>query len=54
MYPLAIPMSFRWIIIGAVGVNSVMTYMFEKIIVWYLSLWWKGIQETKKEKEFNE
>ena len=34
--------------------NSVITYMFEKIIVWHLSLWWKGIQEAKKEKEFNE
>lgn len=54
MYPSPIPMSFRWDIIAVAAVNAVCTYFYEKIIVWYVSLWWKTRQDRKKEQEFKE
>jgi hypothetical protein len=47
-------MHYRYIIIATVVVNSFLTFFYEKIVIWYLSLWWKGVQDRKKEREFHE
>jgi hypothetical protein len=54
VYPSPVPMPFRWDIIAVVAVNSVLTYMYEKIVVWYVSLCWKNRNDKKKEREFKE
>jgi cation-transporting ATPase 13A3/4/5 len=36
-----IPMSFRWIMVGMTVINSICTYLYEKIAVWYIALYWK-------------
>ena len=48
------PMTFRWLIIATASVNAIFTYFYEKIFVWYVSLWWKNRSDKVKEREFKE
>lgn len=39
---------YRLIILVAVTVNAIMSYLFERIVVWYVSQWWKLRKDRKK------
>lgn len=43
-------MTFRLYLLVIVVVNSLITYLFEKIAVWYISVWWRARKETKAAK----
>jgi hypothetical protein len=34
-----VPLSYRGLIIGVVVITSLATYFYEKIIIWYLTIW---------------
>lgn len=40
-------MTFRLYLLIIVVVNSIVTYLFEKIAVWYISVWWRARKERK-------
>jgi uncharacterized protein (UPF0333 family) len=42
-----ITMEFRLTILIVVVVNSIITYGYERIIVWYVSIWWKNRTDSK-------
>lgn len=44
-------MEWRFIIVIIIIVNSIVTYLFEKIVVWYISLWWKHRKDKIKEEK---
>ena len=43
-----IPLEFRWIMFGVIVVNSFLTYFYEKVVIWYLTLWQKNRSDRKK------
>lgn len=55
-----ISMEFRLSLIVVAFINSLCTYFYEKIAIWYISLWWKNKKEKKRleiqkqEMEFNQ
>jgi hypothetical protein len=42
-----ITMEFRLSALIIVVVNSIITYGYERIIVWYVSIWWKNRTDRK-------
>jgi len=46
-----IPMSFRGYMAATIVVNSILTYFYEKVIIWHLTIWWKGKADKKKARE---
>lgn len=54
----SLPDWFRYHIMIIVAVNSLLTYLFEKIAVWHISQWWKArkdkIYDNEKQKELEE
>jgi len=47
-------MNFRYIILAVAFVNALITYFFEKIVIWYLTVWHNRVEDMQKEKEFAE
>jgi len=47
-YP--IPLEFRYTILIVAGVNAVVTYLYEKIFIWYLTLAYNKMQDGKRAK----
>jgi magnesium-transporting ATPase (P-type) len=43
-----VTMTFRLYIILVIVINSILTYFFEKIVIWYVSLWWKARKDRIK------
>lgn len=43
---------FRLSLICIAFVNGVLTFFFEKIAVWYISIWWKNKKERRREREY--
>jgi hypothetical protein len=44
-----ISITFRLSMVAIIFLNSTVSYLFEKIIIWYLTLWWKKRLERKKQ-----
>jgi hypothetical protein len=42
-----ITMEFRLVVLITVVVNSIITYGYERIVVWYVSIWWKNRTDRK-------
>lgn len=42
-----ISLTFRLAALLAVVVNAIVTYGFERVIVWKISMWWKGRRDAK-------
>ena len=46
-----ITMKFRLAIVGVIGVNSIVSYIYERVVVWYVSQWWKNKNDRLKDKK---
>jgi hypothetical protein len=49
----ALSIEFRLSVLCIAFVNGVITFFYEKIFIWYLSIWWKNKKERKRELEYN-
>lgn len=49
-----INMPFRLSLICIAFVNGVITFFYEKMAVWYISIWWKNKKEKKREKLYQQ
>ena len=47
---IPVPREFRNEIVIYVIVNGILTYLFEKIGIWYVALWWKARNDRLHEK----
>ena len=47
MLETTITMEFRLACLITVVANSIVTYGYERIIVWYVSIWWKNRLDRK-------
>lgn len=43
------PMKYRCLIFIVAIINSIITYLYEKVIVWYITIWWKAKSDRVKE-----
>jgi len=41
----SITMEFRLTLLLIAFINGILTYFYEKIVIWYVSLWWKNRKE---------
>ena len=41
-------MVYRLTLVVAITVNAILSYSFERIVVWHVSQWWKGRKDRKK------
>ena len=51
---MPVSMEFRLCLLVVAFINGVFTYFFEKIAIWYISLWWKNRKDrirAEKQKE---
>jgi len=47
-----ITLEFRLIVLCIAVVNGAFTFFYEKIAIWYISLWWKNRKERRSQKEY--
>jgi len=45
--PEPVPIEYRYVIAITAVVNSLVTYFYEKVVIWYLSLFWKKREDKK-------
>ena len=45
-------LDFQLSILLIAFVNGVVTFLFEKIAIWYLAIWWRNRKERQRNKEF--
>jgi hypothetical protein len=49
-YPIS--RQYRYKMAFVVLINIVVTFLYEKVVIWYLTLWWNGVTQRKIERDF--
>lgn len=43
-----VSLTYRLSVLVIVAINSIFSYGFEKIVIWYISIWWKNRKDKKR------